>query len=787
MPFKFTSITPKGTSSRAALLEFDGVRILADPGWDAKSDITYLDSVVTTVDLILLSHPTTSYNGAYAYLAFRDLTIPTYATLPVTNLGRVATIDLYRSVGLIGPIQGSPYELNDVEEAFDKVITVKHSQTTDLRAKFDGLTITAINAGHTLGGTIWVLNKNSEKIIYAPEWNHSKDSFLNGADLLQNTNLLRPSVFITSSSIGSNLPHKKRVDKLFELVDATLGRGGTVVLPTSIGSRMLELIHLIDEHLQSAPIPVLLLSHAKARSLTYAGSMLEWMAPAVIKKWETRGQAPFDASRVQVIEPGELVNLPGAKVVFAAGAGFERNSVAQTALMGLCNDEKTTIILTERAVEGTLGHQLYETWKGSAKPVEDGTPIALEKQLEFQAIREEPLVGEELSDYERQVKARRQEREQLKKEKKTNKNEIQFEDESEDESEDEGDILGSNKKAETLIPVDQDVRGLKNRSRIFPYAPKRAKIDDYGIVISHADYTREEEKDVGKLKRKEMNKIKLGEKKKWNEGKKQDDVSDLDALFKPRSRTITDMLVNARCVLSYIDLAGLVDLRSLSLIIPTLKPRAVFLERDITDSDNFKKVSDVLKKHNRFELFELEDNEEVEADNTIQSFDILLDEELSSQLKWQKIAGGYTIAHVIGEVKTREELDKIKKETESQEKMGTDEPKKEEQETDIKTDEHVIEEGKTKEELVLVQLDQSALLSNVRAAQLAIGDVKLSELRKNLSDMEYKVEFKGEGTLVVDDVVAVRKVTDGDIVVDGEPGELFYNVRNAVRRMLAYV
>jgi cleavage and polyadenylation specificity factor subunit 2 len=775
MPFKLTSLSPSGSSTRATLIEFDDVRILADPGWDGVSDIAYLKEVINTVDIILLSHPTTDFIGAYAWLAFGNLQKPVYATLPTCNLGRVATIDLYRSLALIGPVKGTQFELTDVEEAFDKVITVKHSQLTDLRAKYDGLSLTAVNSGHTLGGTIWVLNKNSEKVIYAPEWNHSKDSFLNGAEMLQNPTLMRPSILVTSSTIGSPLSHKRRVEKFFELVDATLGRGGTVFLPTTIGGRLLELIHLIDEHLQSAPIPVLLVAHAKARSLTYAGSMLEWMAPAVIKEWEARGQAPFDASRVQVIEPKELLNMPGAKVVFASGVGFENGTQAQSALLNLCNDEKTTIIMTERAVKGTVGNDLFHTWEALTKEktsvIEEGTPVPLTKQLQLVNIREEKLLGDELTTYETEVKARRAAKEEKKKARALEKTQIRFEDEDESESEDEDDLLEQSSKKEELIPVDVDMKTAKGRSRMFPYVPFKAKVDDYGVVINHADYAREEEKDVSKLKKKENQKMKLGEKKKWNEGKKQDDVSNLDALFEPVARYITSLLVPSRCVLSYVDLAGIVDLRSMSLIIPALKPQSVLLISDLSDDSNLEKITTMLKKHNKFEVVEVAANQTQVTDNTIQSFDIVLDDSLSSKLKWQKIAGGFTIAHVIGEVKTKGELEDEKKEDLDMKNEDQDEE---------------IEDSKKAEELVLVPLKQPALLSNIRAAPLAIGDVRLSELKKTLSEW-HKVEFKGEGTLVIDDIVAVRKVSDGDVIVDGLPGELFYKVRDAVRKMLAYV
>lgn len=53
-------------------------------------------------------------------------------------------------------------------------------------------------------------------------------------------------------------------------------------------------------------------------------------------------------------------------------------------------------------------------------------------------------------------------------------------------------------------------------------------------------------------------------------------------------------------------------------------------------------------------------------------------------------------------------------------------------------------------------------------------------------------EFKSEGTLVVNDILAVRKIAyglvesdeSGDIVIDGNVGPLYYKVKECIREML---
>ena len=273
--FTFSIITPSTDdySCKASLLSFDNdIKILADPSWNGNNhnDILYMEQYLKEVDIILLSHSTPEFISGFVLLCikFPNLmsNIPIYSTLPVNQLGRVSTVEYYRANGILGPLNNSILEVDEVDEWFDKIIPLKFFQTLSV---FDNrLVITPYNAGHTLGGTFWLITRRLEKIIYAPSWNHSKDSFLNSASFLSSSSgnplsqLMRPTVLITNTDLGSTMSHKKRTEKFLNLVDATLANGGAVLLPTSLSGRFLELLHLIDQHLQSAPIPVYFLSYS---------------------------------------------------------------------------------------------------------------------------------------------------------------------------------------------------------------------------------------------------------------------------------------------------------------------------------------------------------------------------------------------------------------------------------------------------------------------------------------------------------------------------------------------
>lgn len=916
MGFVYTALAPplNSSRSRASLLELDGVRILADPGLSPSTDINqiteelkYLDEAIHSVDLILLSHPSIENIGLYAALCAHTqagrLNIPVYATSAVVSLGQMATLETYRSLGLIGPVAGCCFEVSQITKAFDAVMLVKHSQTVDLRSKFDGLTITALNAGHSLGGTMWLLKQHSTtQISYAPKFNHARDSFLSGADFFRSNNnknatnsgsnsaataastaavtqapVRRSDVMICGSELGSSLAgYKTKVEKFLELIGMTLGNGGTVFLPTSVGTRFLELISLIDEHLRDAPIPVLLLAHTKGRVLDLVGSLQEqWCSPQFLKKLETLPASPFDSSKVDVVDIVELMKRhPGAKIVFATGKSCEAGSFAEQALAKLCGDQSTTVFLTEQPEVGTLGHQLFEFWKERSQGGVDGTAVAFEGSIEAKQIVETPLRDEaEIEQYKELIKERRElllknqkelenqqnNKNKTKKNKKktatssSSKEKTEEEDESESdddsESEDEDKQQANNQTPTTIgkpasasitangvpakqHPIDVDVRSLKLRSKkLFPFVAKlQQKSDDYGLQMSPQQFVRVEEKPDFLFKNKQQQQpfgknkrhaaVMLAKEKRqrmqkelpnsWNEGKNstKGDLSHLESLPLPSKTgtttgtaaavptpdapaavpvmvvklSVEPVQIHAKCALTFIDLQGLADLRSYLGLLTSLKPRNVIL---LPPANN--QLTQALTKLNKFEVIQSQFNTPCHPTNLVQSLELLMDEDFAQSLKWQRIGNGYAVAHVFGAVLNNDNYQATKAAKEDEE-VAKEEKEEEEEEAGAPS--------KKKQKLLhLTTLPQSTTSTAAATAtisqSLAIGEISLPSLRRQLVQLDYKVEFKGEGTLVVDDCCIVRKISDGEIIVDslmvGGTNGVAKAVRGVVRGMLAYV
>lgn len=849
MAFKLLCCDDQSGETVGVVLKFESVTLLLDPGWNGKTKyedaIKYWATIISEIDVIVLSQPTVECLGAFAMLYYNFLPhfisrIEVYSTLPIANLGRVITIDHYATQQVIGPVEGNKMDYQDIEKSFDFIKTVKFSQLIDLKYKFDGLSLIAYNSGSTPGGSIWLINTYTDKLIYAKRWNHTRGAILDSAQLLDSsgkplTTLLKPSAVITTiDKFGSTKPFKRRNREFKDILKKYLHDNHSIVLPVEISSKFLDifvnihdLIYTSAKSRQPINVPVLLVSYSRGRSLTYAKSMFEWLSSTLLKTWETRDNiSPFSLNKkFHIIQPEELSKYSGRKICLVSNV----DNLFNETILKLYKTEKLHVILTQLINSPTettsdkdnkqnLLSQLYSKW-ASDDSNKDGDTITMSDTVNVSTWSKEPLKGKPLSEFQEFVKNRRQEHlekeETLKKERnlanKTsdsiptlNDNEANTESNignNNESSDDEDDILRSklrnggmdNKNFE--IPMDIQILGNGN-NRMFPFNPKRDKIDDYGKIM---DFTmlipKDEDEDVDKALPDTSKKRKINGKMSKTENdvdgvEDEDDEEDedayiitdipikksrrntqrnkdqtnlenfdnieyLDTLNHPYKITSVDKNITLRIALTFINLENLVDQRSASLILPTLKPRKLVLLAP-KSYQNINMLTTL--KNKKLDILCSTFNEEIQLDTAIKTLDISIDLQLDQLLNWQKIGDEHTVAHVIGRLTV--------------ENTNGNHNEKEKHFTHRK-------------KMVLRPLEKPSMAYT--SGTISIGDVRLVELKRKLTEQNHLAEFKGEGTLVVDNCLAIQKINDSETIIDGSPGPLFETVRSLVAEMLAKI
>ncbi|KAI4213409.1 MAG: hypothetical protein LQ351_003909 [Letrouitia transgressa] len=451
--FNFTPLLGAQSSSPASqsLLELDGgVKVLIDVGWDESFDASKLHALerhIPSLSIILLTHATSSHLAAFAHCCknFPLFTqIPIYATTPVISLGRTLVQDIYSSAPLASTIipttaladssyaSGSvssdtslelllqPPTTEEIASYFSLIHPLKYSQPHEpLPSAFspplNGLKITAYNAGHTLGGTIWHIQHGMESIVYAVDWNQVRENVLGGAAWLDSSGggaevieqLRKPTALVCSSKGAERNPlsggRKKRDDLLLDMIRTTVSRGGTVLIPTDTSARVLEIAYILEhawrkEHTNGdvdSPFrntKLYLASRNVGATMRYARSMLEWMDENIVRELEADDNAtasnrqhkrtdskqtigrdtqsngsfggPFDFQFLRLLERRsqvqKIASSKGPRVILASDASLEWG-FSREILYRIGSDASNMVILTEGYGNGSEIDDGYST------------------------------------------------------------------------------------------------------------------------------------------------------------------------------------------------------------------------------------------------------------------------------------------------------------------------------------------------------------------------------------------------------------------------------------------
>ncbi|KLO18053.1 cleavage and polyadenylation specificity factor subunit [Schizopora paradoxa] len=528
------------TSPLSYLLQVDDVRILLDCGspdwcpegmsslengsapWD--SYCKSLKECAPSIDLVLLSHGDLPHSGLFAYAyAHWGLRAPAYSSLPVQAMAKIAVQEDIESIrhqeATDEPtpseetkepaVQNKKYiaSLKDVFEAFEAMNTLRFSQPTHLQGKSSlgetegkcqGLTITAFNAGHTLGGTIWKIRSPSAgTILYAVDLNHLRERHLDGTILLRGPSagsafetLARPDLLITDADRVSNLScrRKDRDMQLIDTVTSTLSSRHSVLMPCDASTRVLELLVLLDQHWSYSRLkyPICLISKTGRDMLAFVRSMMEWLGGTINKedvgdegdkktgmKRKRDDENEEDAIgafslRFKHLEffttPGALLHTYSSKdpklilaVPMSLSHGPSRIIFSEFACI-----PDNVVLLTSRGEEGTLGRTLFDIWNGQQRDDDKWEKGRLGRNVMLDEVRtltmksKVPLQGQELEDF--LQKKRAEEEKAAAEEAALQRTQLMLEADEDDDSEsDESD--DENAVEDSLIDDAMDVSG----------------------------------------------------------------------------------------------------------------------------------------------------------------------------------------------------------------------------------------------------------------------------------------------------------------------------------------
>ncbi|KAK3017614.1 hypothetical protein RJ639_004848 [Escallonia herrerae] len=709
------------------LVSIDGFNLLIDCGWNDHFDTSILhplSRVATTIDAVLLSHLDTLHLGALPYaMKHLGLSAPVYATEPVFRLGLLTMYDHYLSRKQISEFD--LFTLDDIDSAFQNITRLTYSQNYHMTGKGEGIVIAPHVAGHLLGGTVWKITKDGEDVIYAVDFNHRKERHLNGTVL---ESFVRPAVLITDAynSLNNQPSRRQRDQEFLDAVMKTLRADGKVLLPVDTAGRILELILILEQYWAQHHLtyPIFFLTYVSSSTIDYAKSFLEWMSDSIAKSFEhTRDNAFLLKHVTLLINKSELDNVPdGPKIVLASMASLEAG-FSHDIFVEWAADAKNLVLFTERGQFATLARMLQ------SDPPPKAVKVTMSKRV--------PLVGEELIAYEEEQNRMKKE-EALKatlikeeESKATIKAELPVGDAmviDAGTTHTSSDAAVMHGDAYRDILIDGFVPPSSSAAPMFPFYDKSSEWDDFGEIINPDDYViKDEDMDQAFMP--------VG--------------GDIDAKFDEGSASLmldttpskvvsSELTVQVKCSLIYMDFEGRSDGRSIKSILAHVAPLKLVLVHGSAEATEHLKQHCV--KHVCPHIFAPQIEETIDVTSDLCAYKVQLSEKLMSNVLFKKL-GDYEIAWVDAEV------------------------------------------GKTESDMLSL-----LPLSNPAPAHksVLVGDIKMADFKQFLASKGVQVEFAG-GALRCGEYVTLRKVGDASqkggaaaiqqIVIEGPLSEEYYKIR----------
>ncbi|OAV89059.1 hypothetical protein PTTG_08562 [Puccinia triticina 1-1 BBBD Race 1] len=828
----------------------------------------YLDTLAElapTLDLLLLSHPLLSSLGLVPLLRARlGLRCPIYATLPTKEMGRWAAeewigqraLEESNAVDHPAPLlnqsaenqapqvsdppptqqnispdpqnpskstspnqskSNSPDQIwktsfKELRDAFDSVIAVRYSQPIHLGGKLRPLTLTAHKSGHTIGGTIWSLRSplhtvssaSSSTLIYAPIFNHVRESHLDSAALVQATGdgsmriglgMSRPMVMVvgTERSLIKGIRKKDRDRILLDSITQTLRASRTVLIPTDPSARLIELLLLLDSHWSQSRLdsfPLCLVSKTGKDVVTFIRSLTEWMSPALARSsfdqnHHKRGgrdqndQGPLRLRHIRFFNSVESLEaeLPirQPKVILAVPMSLDYG-FSRTMFMRLAGVEGNLIILTSLSstqltdLDSQSDHLLDHLASIAADaanqqredPASNPEPhlpqiVQLDAKIDVELRRKVILEGEELEQF-LEEERRAQER-KAKAAAMLARSRQLMEDEESDES-------GSESESESdAIAVARTLTGGGPSWDEFVDEKEPMAFD---IYVKGGSATRfsggrtqtfrmfpvvERRRKVdgygevidvdGWLKRGDAVDEAIQRAESGGRKAPKEDPVNLIPVEPPSKFVASTETIEVKCSVLTIDLDGKADGRALKTIIPQINPKTVVLINGSTTSNADFANSVAGLPAFTTQVFSPKVGEQGTFGHDTKSFSVRLGDSIMNSLRFSEVEG-FDVAYISGnlEISNESSIPTLERTNGSREQP----PRKMRRMSAIKP---VGEEGKEGDSSGGREGQRLEPLASIASGSaIFIGDLRLAGLKAYLISNDIPAEFVAEGVLV---------------------------------------
>jgi hypothetical protein len=341
-------------------------RVLLDCGVDVASEqhpYPHLEAPefnINELDAVIVTHAHVDHSGFIPYLFKYGYRGPVYCTEPTRDIMSLMLLDYVK-------IQRSEnkdpiFTTEEIKEMVKHTITLEYDEVTDITPD---VRITLYNAGHILGSAMVHLHVGNglHNILYTGDQKYGRTMLLDPAI----TMFPRLETLLLESTYGgrdNNGQERQMSDiELKKIVQATIKRGGKVLIPTLGVGRSQEIMVVIENMVRTGmldKIPVYidgLVWDVTAIHTAYP----EYLNNSIRKLIFHKDQNPFLSDIFKRVgsqeERRQVIEETGPCVILAT-SGMLQGGPSVEYLRHLADNKKNSMIFVNYQGEGSLGRRV---------------------------------------------------------------------------------------------------------------------------------------------------------------------------------------------------------------------------------------------------------------------------------------------------------------------------------------------------------------------------------------------------------------------------------------------
>jgi len=336
---------------------FQGLKELRLLNWD------HLPIDASKIDFVLLTHGHLDHTGYLPCLLKAGFKGKIYGTPPTLDIAKLILLDSAKiqeeeaeQANKHGYSKHKPakplYEVKDVEETLQHFSEIKIDEWIsfgdNIKARFQ------MN-GHIIGSTFIEVNVSGKKFVFSGDVGQENDLLMYPPKRPQEADVL-----LVESTYGDRLHKKEDIpERLKTIILDTIGKGGSVIIPSFAVERTQTLMYMIWQLHKSGAlpdIPCIMDSPMGANVLEVFQKNLEWHKLSFSDCTEMCKMFKIVKEFKETLE---LIATPYPKIVIA-GSGMVTGGRVLNYLQEYIGKPETTVLFVGYQGEGTRGRKIMD-------------------------------------------------------------------------------------------------------------------------------------------------------------------------------------------------------------------------------------------------------------------------------------------------------------------------------------------------------------------------------------------------------------------------------------------